>query len=825
MSGNRVAIAAALTAILALLFVFLPGASIHERSADRVDGGRESPGGLPAAPPANTPKSHPSSAVIPPTSPTPQSAPPFSNLIDNGDFESYYPQSRPRLWRLDPETLFLWDEFSRGPGDRSLFIDASLLGQPGARLFEDNRAASAERANATDKNKEFIQPPAATLRYPLPALQPGASYILSLWLARDHNIDGVYPTVSLGGQSYRLSDFWTSGRWQRISLAISLPRMLPPGERRLELSIPPGDYRLWIDDIVLRRIEPLARTREEKAGKWATVKREEATGRDLDHSDQGEAPQNDRGGTPEGKAGGAGGNTLSWRLPSTDRLLDIRLVFSRDRYGRRDRREVRTNNAGVTSAERSQAAGSVGDTQMAATTLSDNSVVSESKENAAPGFVRAVALRKAITDPLPPIQRPIDQKQFDPSAAGVDDFSLPLDSLDLAGRWFARVEVYQHRKLLAQSKALPFKIRGSKADLAASRTAPNGSPGLPPETGDAPAAVTPPPSLLDSFPIGIYGARPEDFAALRDAGFNAAHVSVRDPAALSRALADASRYGLTLLISPPPASWLTLPPSSPSSPPSPSPLASRLASAPVYFYLADEPEGRSVSPKLLFLSRASLRRLGFPQPGAIALLRSWRAPDYASAVDIFMSDPYPVPFEPLSWMAECLDEIGRTVAGDPAKRVWAVIQAFPWGAAHPKIDPQLGRVPVPAEIRALVRLALLHGADGLFFYSLKSGDFSLRQNAALWDAVKEAIAEARILKPLLDAPALSPAPTIYCPAKDAYGLSAVHFKAVRPSSGPPLLLALNTLDRPVQAAIHLPGRREPVPFALEPLGFDKIELR
>jgi len=43
----------------------------------------------------------------------------------------------------------------------------------------------------------------------------------------------------------------------------------------------------------------------------------------------------------------------------------------------------------------------------------------------------------------------------------------------------------------------------------------------------------------------------------------------------------------------------------------------------------------------------------------------------------------------------------------------------------------------------------------------------------------------------------------------------VHFKAVRsPDDGKPVIIALNTLDRPVQAALRFPGRDTPIPFAL-----------
>ncbi len=800
---------------------------------------------LPASSSASSPAEVPASSPAPTLTPALASA--YPNLIDNGSLEAYYPVTRPRLWHFDPDMLFLWDEFSRGPGDRSLFIDASrivdliALHESGAdRPLSDGSAPrqpqpriaadTAPHSNAPSNPSPLplsplnIEPPGprAVLRYSLPSLRPGASYLLSLWLARDRNIDGIYPTAVLGGRTTRLSDFWASGRWQKISLVVTLPRLLPPDQSTLELRIPAGDYRLWIDDLVLRRIEARADIASEQAA--PTESAAAAAG-------------------PPSTSPGLSRRLLRWTIPSTDRLLDIRIVLSRDRYGRIDARELWTNNAANEDAR--------------------------------------VPIAKTIYDPLQTTQSPKDEKKDDPSADGVDTFAIPLDALQdfltaipaelpatsparqagesqpgshspssCSGRWFARVEVYQYRTKLTESNPVSFKLSRQQADGPA-RASQNES------AANAPAANARNgyDALLGSFPIGIYGASLDDFPALREAGFDAVYFSARDAATLTRALSEASRLGLALLTSPPSTAQAALFPS-----------------APAYFYLADEPEGRSVSPKILYKSRAALRRLGLAQPGAIALCRSWRATDYASAVDVFMADPYPIPFEPLAWLSECLDEINRAIAGDSAKRVWAVIQAFPWGIASPQVAPDAGRAPTPAELKALVRLALLHGTDGLFFYALQSGSYRLRDDKPLWQAVKEAIAEARRLKPILDGPdfydgaartanyatvatvgpvsigaASAAGPVLDCPDLDAYGLPAVHFvikrspagtigtagaSAVDTAAGPgaapgavqgtPLVFALNTLDRPVRASLRLPGQATPLTFSLGPHEFVEI---
>lgn len=663
-------------------------------------------------------------------------APPAGdNLIDDGGFEGD-PRSFPFLPRPgDPGGLFLQDEFSRGPGEYSLFIDASRI----------------DGIPADGGGDPAIPAPQAVLRRPLPGLSPGAAYLLSFWIARDRNIDGVYPTAVLGGRAFRLSDFWTAGRWQKISLIAVLPRLLPPDLRVLEIRIPAGDYRLWIDDLVLRRIAPDLRAVRT---------------------------------TP-------GGRALEWTVPSSDRLFDFRLVLSRGSGRRAEAFSLWTDNAAGDDWSRPPPG-------WAAAGI---------PESPAAKFA-AARVEKTVFDPVGTIQRPWDEKKDDPSASGLDRFRVRLEDLAASlppGRWRARIEAYQYRTLLASSAAVPLVIPdGRTAGPTAAR--PREAPPDAPESAAAAAD-----SLLDFFPVGIYGARPEDFAALAEAGFDAAVFTAPGEAALVAAAAEADRAGLRLMISPP--------------------AKASVPDKAAWFYLADEPEGRSVSPKLLRAKQDALRRLGLVRPGAIALCRSWRIPDYAPAADIFMSDPYPVPFEPLSWLSECLDEIGRTVAGDPAKRVWAVIQAFGW-SVHPQVAG--GRPPTPAELKTLVRLALLHGADGLFFFTLRGGNYRLQDDPPLWQAVQEAAAEARRLKPLFDAPDLFPGsaapdpdgtspspetPVLDCLERDAYGLPVVHFAVKRPPDGPPVLLALNTVDRPVRASLRPPGLAAPVSIVLEPLEF------
>ena len=577
---------------------------------------------------------------------------PFPNLIENGDFERYDPHSKPALWRFDVSAPWIWDEFSAGAGRRSLFIDASLIVQtspvPKQALAGPVSAALTSNPPA-EKNIREPGPGWATAQYRLRGLKPDTAYIFEISLIKDRNIDGVYPVVRLAGRTFRLSDFWGAGKWKRISLMFKTPPesspVRPPArDRLLSIKIPAGDYRLWLDDLTLRefRMEII-------------------------------------------------GPNFLWAIPSTDRLIDFKVVLAASPAHLDSRVPgavvLETNNAGSSGGEGIDGSGSC----------------------------------------FP--------------VAGLD---LAMISRKIGVTIYFRVEAYQYNKLLAVSKIGKIKIPPLPVNppRTASRAEPSASP-----TVSAPAASIPsaPPSAstqtllrrADFFPIGIYGAQLDDFEALRCAGFNTVVFAPRGPDDLAAALSKAKKLGLSLIVSPD-VFMSTAENSLPPSPNNPPPAAPFLAPI-LAWYLDDEPEGRSVSPRTIRQKRDALRLLGFSQPGAVALCRSWRALDYASAVDVFMSDPYPIPFESISWISENLDEIRSVIGADPSKRVWAVIQAFGWNTDPAIAATGLGRLPAPSELRAMTDLALAHGAQGIFFYTYRSRGYFLPDHADLWAAVKAAV--------------------------------------------------------------------------------------
>jgi hypothetical protein len=580
----------------------------------------------------------------------PRPADRFPNLIENGDFESYYPPAKPYIWRLEPEAFFLWDLFSRPGGKRSLFIGASMI-------------APLDNARLTCRLKP---------------VKPQAAYIFEGSFIRNRNIDGVYPTVSLFGQERRLSDFWASGKWQKISVIFQSPAKLKSAKAPsefLKIEAPRDDYFLWVDDLSLREINAAA------AGplNGARINRESIE--------------------------------FTWEMTPTDRLLDVVLVVSRDKnFNGRDVLEFRTNN---------------GDGDL-------------------------------LNRGLVPNGNPV--KSF---ARDSEVHTLFLPNYLKKGKWFWRLEIYQYKTLLAMSDIRQFFIEKEYPEIssASSPASWRGDPAF--RTADEKAKGGSEIQNLDYFPIGVYNVPLEDFKELREIGFNSVSLPAAGPDSLVQALAAARENGLRILVSPAAALGGA--------------LEAALSSAILGWYLEDEPEGRSISPKILFNRRAELFRLGFRRPGVIVLNRSWRAPDYAPAADVIMTDPYPIPFEPLSWLSTALDEIRTCLAGDPSKRLWAVIQAFGWNCgAKAGEETGLGRDPTGDEVRTLTYLALAHKVQGLFYYVCQSENYFIKVNKDLWEGLRKTVGEVRQLLPVIQAPEAGAAYKMKCDKNDAWGIPAVH---------------------------------------------------
>ncbi|RAV18993.1 carbohydrate binding domain-containing protein [Paenibacillus contaminans] len=102
----------------------------------------------------------------------------------------------------------------------------------------------------------------------------------------------------------------------------------------------------------------------------------------------------------------------------------------------------------------------------------------------------------------------------------------------------------------------------------------------------------------------------------------------------------------------------------------------------------------------------------------------WAYDTTAKIADIFATDSYPLPNNPISLVGEHT-VLGKQAAGE-SKPVWTVLQAM-YNQNHPYL-------PTIDEVRNMAYQSLLSGAQGLAYYSFNEQSFQLR-NSALWSGL------------------------------------------------------------------------------------------
>jgi hypothetical protein len=287
--------------------------------------------------------------------------------------------------------------------------------------------------------------------------------------------------------------------------------------------------------------------------------------------------------------------------------------------------------------------------------------------------------------------------------------------------------------------------------------------------------------LPSFFPVGIFGAKPEDLPEILAAGFNTAQSYDSRADVIREMAAISARLGLKFL---------------PHCPSYEADISRELGEKPelLGFYIEDEPEGRSVPPEKLQTLKDSLKG---DHPGvltAVAMLRPQMVAAYREASDVFLIDPYPVPNMPMTWLADSLEEAARHVTPE---RLWAVVQAFggeKWAAQG------WPRPPTYLEMRCLTYLAVVHGAHGLFYFSYPE----VRSQTASWEGLRKIVSELRRLGTWLvvpDAPK-SLQLEMTSPFKtDFSGRPAVHY-CLKSRGTMHLLMLVNVIDRPVSFFLH-----------------------
>ncbi len=287
------------------------------------------------------------------------------------------------------------------------------------------------------------------------------------------------------------------------------------------------------------------------------------------------------------------------------------------------------------------------------------------------------------------------------------------------------------------------------------------------------------PLMPYSFPLVAYGAKVETFPFIKELGFNGVVIPVNEHNA--REVLDAAlRADINIVAGVDDDG-----------------VVQRLADSGsmLGWYVEDEPEGRSVPAEEIMKKVKKIRASGSTRPSFMAMVRPEFVSTYKDAADIILMDQYPVPNNPLIWLSKSMDDARHAGAGD----VWAVIQIFGGQGWKGK---GWDRAPSYDEMKAMSYLAVVHGARGLFFYTVKDGNYDLMLDPVHLEDVKRLIRELGFLSHYFSGE-VSGTPgffsdSLYVFAPD--GSKPVHAKMF--SSGKQtVVMAVNVLDKEVKGKL------------------------
>ena len=212
----------------------------------------------------------------------------------------------------------------------------------------------------------------------------------------------------------------------------------------------------------------------------------------------------------------------------------------------------------------------------------------------------------------------------------------------------------------------------------------------------------------------------------------------------------------------------------------------------------------------LFPRRPILHAIGYweAEPEGVfsnRLPRPERYEELVAALDVSAPYLYPLPYQPLRSVGQA---VGRAAAASGGgKALLPVLQLFVWKPGD--------RYPSPAELKCMVWLSLIHGADGIGYYSYNyvSGKHGTNIAAAqpeLWKSVKAINAEIKVIGEFLLRAQPDPSVEVVAPE------SAVEWRAATDGAGV-LLMLTNTSPAPCRVRIRWPSEAA----ELQRIGGDK----
>jgi hypothetical protein len=207
--------------------------------------------------------------------------------------------------------------------------------------------------------------------------------------------------------------------------------------------------------------------------------------------------------------------------------------------------------------------------------------------------------------------------------------------------------------------------------------------------------------------------------------------------------------------------------------------------------LTQRPDAKAIHPDIMRALYEILMEVSPSHPVLTALAYPETMAQYARTTDVIIPWELPIPQFPLSFFAETIRK-ARAVTRD-TRPLWALIQATgnSWATDRGLDDQTEGRLPTPAEVRALAYTAILNGANGLMYYaysleaSTKERNYLITRDAPeLWKSLAALNTEIQSLAPIFTDPAAA------LPMPDR-GDDPVQVKAWR-SGTQTLVIAVNT---------------------------------
>lgn len=156
------------------------------------------------------------------------------------------------------------------------------------------------------------------------------------------------------------------------------------------------------------------------------------------------------------------------------------------------------------------------------------------------------------------------------------------------------------------------------------------------------------------------------------------------------------------------------------------------------WYINDEPDGQGRPTELIEKAYKIVHELDPYHPVSIVFMMPTKFHLFRNAMDIAMTDPYPVP-GPLNQVEEYVKQLDKDFRHE--KSIWLVPQAF--GGQE-----MWNREPTAREIRLMTYLGLIHGAKGIQYYTHAAGNLN-PQAVSAWSVCSDMAVEINQMSPFL----------------------------------------------------------------------------